>query len=894
LFIFIGPKILGMLDLQENHLNNLTIEELRVLARIPTENPNPILQIGYDGTLLYGNRSFFNLSCFHHEIIGSEVSPSLRDPVMEAISAGHAMDFEIQDNDHIFLFSVMPVEDTRSVFLYGRDITSRKKSERELVQMALIARETGNGVIITDPNGRVQWVNQSFEKFTGYLLEDVIGTIPGEILQGPETDQESVKKISIAIKNQQPIEQDILNYSKSGTPYWIRLQIQPVFDNVGKLLNFISIQHNITSEKFLQEEIKDNEQKLRLILESALDGVIIIDEGSRVLTWTSQSESIFGFTAEEVIGKPLGSFIVPERLREAHQNGIRRFLATGVPRILNQRIEITGLRKSGEEFPVELTIIPIRSKGTIIFCAFTRDISSQKEALSNLESTTSRLSALISNLNAGVLVEDEHRNIALINHQFCTMFGIPVGPEVLVGTDCSQSAEQTKDMFTDPARFVSRIDELLILQEISLNEEVTLRDGRTFERDYIPIFSGGAFLGNLWQYRDISQRKRDEQVLKASRLVAEDANRAKSSFLANMSHEIRTPMNAVHGIVRLLTGAPHLPEQEDLHQRLIASSESLLSIINDILDFSKIEAGLLTLENTPFILSDIFKRVNSSMEVKATQKSLALIQSLDNRVAPVLDGDPVRLGQILLNLVSNAIKFTEKGHVEVACKLVIEDEHTNTIDFSVTDTGIGIDESKRAKIFESYQQEDDSTTRQFGGTGLGLSISKQLVELMGGELTVESEKNKGSRFGFTLTLNRSLNNSFTSRNREITIDPEKLRGKRVLIVEDNEMNQFVAKGILSKWNMEIFQVRNGQKAIDFLLHNECDIVLMDKQMPVMGGVEATRYIREILKSSIPIVALTADAVIEMVEECLAAGMNDYVTKPFEPWLLYSKMVDLLQ
>jgi two-component system, sensor histidine kinase len=248
---------------------------------------------------------------------------------------------------------------------------------------------------------------------------------------------------------------------------------------------------------------------------------------------------------------------------------------------------------------------------------------------------------------------------------------------------------------------------------------------------------------------------------------------------------------------------------------------------------------------------------------------------------------------VLINLVSNAIKFTEKGEVTVACHFVKAEQGTHTLHFAVKDTGIGIDASRLSKIFESYEQENISTTRQFGGTGLGLSISRQLVELMGGKLTVDSVKDQGSTFHFTITLPVGEDASLKSRHREIVIDPEKLRGVRVLVVEDNEMNQFVAKSILLKWNMKVSQARNGRQAIEFLQNQEIDIILMDKQMPVMGGVEATRFIRESLQSDIPIIALTADAVIEMVQECLDAGMNAFVTKPFEPAELYDQIVRVM-
>ena len=872
----------------------MTKEDLLLLSRIPNENPNPILRIGFNGTLLWANDAFYKLDCFKDERVGQPVSQSLNGPVMEVVESLLSMDTEIFDGDKVFLFNLVPVPDIENVFLYGRDITIRRNAEKELRQMALIARETDNAVVITDPDGCVQWINQGFEKLTGYSFHEVNGKIPGQLLQGPDTDPQAIINLSEALKNQHSIEQDVINYTKSGIPYWVHLQIQPVFDPTGKLVNFISIQKNVSSEKLLQQEIKDSEQRLRMILESALDGVIIIDDQSLVLTWTRQSEVIFGWTAEEVIGKPLGNFIVPERMRDQHLAGMKRYLSTGIPRILNQRIEITGKNKSGAELSIELTITPIKKDDKLVFSAFIRDISKAKEALNNLKSMTSRLSALISTLNSGILVEDENRNIALINQLFCDMFGIPVNPEFLIGTDCTNSAEQSKNLFENPEQFINRIDELLSIREISLNEEIMLADGRFFERDYIPVISGGTFLGNLWQYKDITQRKKNDKILEQSKIAAEEANRAKSSFLANMSHEIRTPMNAIHGIIRLLSEAPQLPEQADLHQRLLDSSESMLAIINDILDFSKIEAGLMSLETTPFGLAQIFKRLSGPMDVKARQKSLTLIHSIDERIAPVLKGDPTRLNQVLLNLVNNSIKFTEKGSITLSAKLVSSSESGNTIEFSVADTGIGIDKDRLDIIFQSFEQESVSTTRQFGGTGLGLSISRQLVELMGGELKVESKKYLGSRFYFSLNLETDSASSISSSDKKVVIDFEKLRGRKVLIVEDNEMNQFVAKSILRMWNMDIYQARNGQKAIVLLTEQTYDIILMDKQMPVMDGVESTRYIREVLKSDIPIIALTADAQLEKVQECLAAGMNDYITKPFEPEILFSKIVKLLK
>ncbi len=879
--------------MESSQLSSMSRNESEILARIPSESPSPIMQVGYDGNLLYANQAFFNIECFRDSKIGAPVGQVFKGLVNCVINSGLKMETEIKDADKEFLFILTPVPDLNSVFLYGHDITARKQSERQLKQMSLISSEMNNAVIIGDAEGRVEWVNRGFEKTFGYTLDEVRGKIPGEFLQGPDTDPEASEKIRLATINREILEEDILRYSKFGTPIWTRLQFQPVFNPSGRLINFISIQKDITEEKLLQKEVIDNEQKLRLILESSLDGVILFDEQTRILNWTPQSELIFGYSPEEVMGKPLVDILIPSRLKENHLNWLKQNVSVKMARLTDRRAETIGLRKNGEEFPLEITIISIRQNDSTILCSFIRDISERKEWQGKLERSNSRLSALITNLNSGILVEDEFRNIALINQTFCSMFGIPVDPEYLIGSDCSQSAEQSKHLFKDPEGFVKTIDEILLKQEIVLDQELELVDGRYFKRDYIPIFFEGAFLGNLWYYKDITQRKQNDRLLELSRLAAEDATRAKSTFLANMSHEIRTPMSAVHGIVRLLADAPHLPEQVELHQRLIGSSETMLAIINDILDFSKIEAGLMTIEETSFSLNDVFKRILGSMEIKASQKSLSLVHSIDDQITQVLIGDPTRIGQVLLNLINNAIKFTDQGQVKVEAKIISTNGLSDTIQFSVSDTGIGIEKSHLNKIFQSFEQENSSTARQYGGTGLGLSISKQLVELMGGELVVDSEKNKGSNFRFNLTLKRSLNKSMADQESKMVIDFEKLKGRKVLIVEDNEMNQYVAKSILTIWKMEIFQARNGKKAIDFLANNSCDIILMDKQMPVMDGIEATRYIRDVMNSDIPIIALTADALLEKVQECLAAGMNDFVTKPFEPEILYTKIVSLL-
>jgi len=421
-------------------------------------------------------------------------------------------------------------------------------------------------------------------------------------------------------------------------------------------------------------------------------------------------------------------------------------------------------------------------------------------------------------------------------------------------------------------------------------EELELTDGRIFERDYIPIFQGDKFLGNLWQYRDITGRVTIEKDLRKATAEALSANMAKSSFLANMSHEIRTPLNAVIGLSRLMRDTHMTQEQKILNDKLLISGENLLGIINEVLDFSKIEAGRVELEKIPFNVNKVIPKVYGSLSNAAEEKTIILTTSLNEPFKKAVIGDPGRLQQILTNLVNNAIKFTSEGGVDLSCTLVNETGNNAAFLFSVSDTGIGISEENLGAIFEKFKQEDESITRVYGGTGLGLAISRQLVSLMGGDLQVESEKGKGSRFFFTVEFETTDLSLLHDANQKIFIDTEVLRGKTILVVEDNKFNQFIVKSILGKWNIVTEIASNGMDAIELVSQKNFDLILMDMQMPVMDGCTATRVIRKELNISIPVIALTAFATKGAIAQTVEAGMNGYLTKPFEEETLYSQLL----
>jgi len=392
---------------------------------------------------------------------------------------------------------------------------------------------------------------------------------------------------------------------------------------------------------------------------------------------------------------------------------------------------------------------------------------------------------------------------------------------------------------------------------------------------------------------DITVNKKLENDLIKAKEYAEEANQAKSGFLANMSHEIRTPMNAVYGLIRLMQDTHLTTGQKSMMKKIRLSSDNLLTIINDILDFSKIESGQIKLEKLAFNIKEVTQRIVESMEYQASGKNLILELNFDDNIDCMLYGDPVRLHQVLLNLVNNAIKFTAQGKVSVTCKLINKTEKVNRIHFEVKDTGIGIEEDNIDKVFKIFEQEDDSTTRRYGGTGLGLAICSELVGLMGSKINVKSKKDEGSVFCFTIDLEVSDKKLTVQQITTPKINPAALKGKNILLVEDNKYNQYIAETILKKWSADVVCADNGQQAIEILQQDNFDLILMDKQMPVLDGLETTLIIRNDIKSDVPIIALTANVVKGIIDECMAAGMNGYLAKPFEPEDLYVKIMELL-
>ncbi len=385
--------------------------------------------------------------------------------------------------------------------------------------------------------------------------------------------------------------------------------------------------------------------------------------------------------------------------------------------------------------------------------------------------------------------------------------------------------------------------------------------------------------------------------LKAAKEVAEETSRiselavhAKQQFLSNMSHEIRTPMNSIVGFTNVLLKTSLTESQKEYLQAIKTSGESLNVLINDILDLAKVDAGKMTFEKRHFHIEESITSMLHLFDLKAKEKGLEIVKDFDKKIPSILIGDPIRLHQIILNLMSNAVKFTDKGKIIVCAKLLNEDEEKATVEIAITDTGIGIAADKIKGIFNLFEQATVSTSRSYGGTGLGLAIAKQLVEAQGGSIDIKSNLGEGTTFSFILSFDKNNGEEVTETSPEIRIPVSEINNLRVLVAEDVPLNQLLIKTILSDFGFEYEVVANGKLVVEKLQTNTYDIILMDLMMPEMNGYEATEYIRKTMNSKIPIIALTADVTSIDVAKCKAIGMDDYISKPIDEELLYRKMI----
>ena len=496
-----------------------------------------------------------------------------------------------------------------------------------------------------------------------------------------------------------------------------------------------------------------------------------------------------------------------------------------------------------------------------------------------------KFKGIIDNFHLGLLEVSPEGKILRANDSFCEMSGFSC--EELEGKDGGDILLDSEEKERMKVRNASRIvgeEDVYELRVLNKNKE-----NRYWLVSAAPLLGDdGKVYGSIGIHWDITEMKQLEFELKGARHKAEESSKAKAMFLANMSHEIRTPLNGIVGMAEQLAQSQLDADQRYFVDIMCSASSTLLSIINDVLDISKIESGKLSIETTPFNLNETIRRTLSIFGEKAKQTNVSLdIELMDDRGIVHL-GDPHRLSQVLFNIVGNAMKFTQAGYVRVTSHLARGENDICFVSFSIEDTGVGMDLAYLTKVFEAFTQEDASITRKFGGSGLGLSIARSIVHIMGGTIEIESEKGKGTRVKIRIPM-RISNEKTKQEIVEMTDLQKSLKGLRILAVEDNELNRMVLQVILKKCGVVVIIAQNGQEAINLIQDQNFDLVLMDVQMPIVDGLEATKYIREELKLTIPIIGLSANAMRDEVEICKQAGMNDYLVKPYSERALVEVM-----
>ena len=530
----------------------------------------------------------------------------------------------------------------------------------------------------------------------------------------------------------------------------------------------------------------------------------------------------------------------------------------------------------------------------ILLVRLNEDILLRKQAEGRLKENQAWLQSILDNSTSLMYIKDPDGRYIMVNLRFREM--LQLGDREIIG--------RTDHEFSDPnaADHYKLLDDEVMRTGKSLEiEEVVEHDGKRVHLLSIkfPLLdNNGRQIGIGGIATDITERVNYQQQLIAATREAHKAKEMQELFLANMSHEIRTPMNGIQGMTDLLLDTTLTGQQKEFARIIKRSVNNLLVIINDILDFSKIKAGKLTIEKIDFRLQDVLDNVKGIFDHRVKKKGLLLQIITDPEIPDTLRGDPYRLNQIMINLVGNAVKFTEKGSVKVHVALLEKNAAVVTLQFSVADTGIGIPESSLPYIFEHFSQGGVDISRRYGGTGLGLAISHRLLQLQGGSISVKSAEGAGSVFGFDLSYEYDkvgeVSTPVSAVAAALADYSQCLAGKRFLVAEDNEVNQQLVEHVLRRGGGEVQLAANGELAIRYLQQGyHFDLIIMDLQMPVMDGYAATQYIRNQLRSNIPIIAMTATALIGEQVRCFEVGMNDYMTKPFEFAELYKRIVSLL-
>ena len=644
-----------------------------------------------------------------------------------------------------------------------------------------------------------------------------------------------------------------------------------------------------------ENEAGKSEAKYRNIIDNVASVVFTTDLDGNFNFVSKRSFQLTGYAPEELIGEHFTTILDPAWIQKVVKNYYNQF-----DQMLNETIyEFPIVCKNGYRKWVEQCAVMImENKLAVGFHCIVRDISDKKQIQSELEDTEQilrhqqyQLQAVLDNTTSLIYIKDLHGKYTVANKKFMEILQVSKS-EVIGFTDYHFSPKEDADHFADLDAIVIKERKPIEIEQVIQGPEGPIN----LLLIKFPLFDeNNNVFGVSGIATDITERTQHRNELIVARQTAENAKLLQEQFLANMSHEIRTPMNGIQGMTNLLLETSLNDSQKNYATVIKRSVNNLLVIINDILDFSKIQAGKLTIEEIGFNIREAVNVLEPMFAHRLNKKHLALEVNVDEAVPNYLIGDPYRLNQILVNLLGNAIKFTEAGQVSLNISLIKKERQAGIIQCVVKDTGIGIPQDKLKSVFDSFSQAGNEVARKYGGTGLGLTISKQLVEIQQGAISVKSVEGFGSEFIFELPFKFASANEVLGFHSIQDIDFSKLlAGTRVLIAEDNYVNQILIEHVLASVGIKPCIVNNGKEAITKLKEKQqFDVILMDLQMPILDGYKTTDYIRNKLKINTPIVAMTATAMKGEFEKCIEAGMTDYMSKPFEFIDLYKKLCKVL-
>jgi PAS domain S-box-containing protein len=812
---------------------------------------------------------------------------------------------------------------------HASDEAAYQRTEETLLKAGALQSAIFNSAnfssIATDAKGVIQIFNVGAERMLGYTAAEVMNTItpadisdPQELIARAETLSAELHTSitpgfeALVFKASRGIEDiyELTYIRKDGTRFPAVVSVTALRDAQDAIIGYLLIGTDNTARKRAEEALLKAGALQSAIFNSANFSSIATDAKGVIQIFNVGAERMLGYTAAEVMNTITPADISDPQELIARAETLSAELHTSITpgfealvfkasRGIEDIYELTYIRKDGTRFPAVVSVTALRDAQDAIlgYLLIGTDNTARKLVEEEQQQSDQRLrdqqfytrSLIESNIDA-LMTTDPAGIITDVNKQMEALTGCT--RDELIGAPF-------KDFFTDPVRAEAGIRRVLSEKSVT-DYELTARarDGKQTVVSYnaTTFYDRNRKLQGVFAAaRDVTERKRVEAELQQAKAAAESANQTKSDFLASMSHEIRTPMNAIMGIADLLAKTSLTPEQDKFVQIFRRSGDNLLNLINDILDLSKVEASQLDLERTGFSLGDHLEKVIEMVAPRAQEKGLTLTCEIAPGVTNDLMGDPTRLRQVLLNLLGNAIKFTESG--SVALRVVPHEAAPvpTTLRFTVSDTGIGIPGEVLARVFERFTQADSSTTRRFGGSGLGLTISKRLVELMGGSVWAESEVDRGSVFAFAVPFEPWLAVSRPVAM-EVGADSEELLpALRILMAEDSADNCTITLAYLEHTPYQIAVAETGAIACEMFMAGRYDLVLMDRQMPVMDGLTATRSIRAWEKangrSPTPIIALTASALKGDRETCLAAGCTAYLTKPIKQDVLLQAIKD---